>query len=142
MLRADYDAYAAAWGQEQVDSFVDSWRIRLVPQVEEGLTADRCYFLADYAGDAQQTEEAFLGALDQADFPYSYTYTTKLSTWMELMGLPSSPTSRSRAGLICSSCSKKSSIQVHSLKDRSAPQTRALPQSITPEFRRTCAAIR
>ena len=86
MLRADYDAYAAAWGQEQVDSFVDSWRIRLVPQVEEGLTADRCYFLADYAGDAQQTEEAFLGALDQADFPYSYTYTTKLSTWMELMG--------------------------------------------------------
>ncbi|WP_297234063.1 ABC transporter permease [uncultured Flavonifractor sp.] len=86
MLRADYDAYAAAWGQEQVDSFVDSWRIRLVSQLEEGLTADRCYFLADYAGDAQQTEEAFLGALDQADFPYSYTYTTKLSTWMELMG--------------------------------------------------------
>ena len=86
MLQADYDAYAAAWGQEVVDSFVDSWRIRLVPQVEEGLTADRCYFLGDYAGDAQTTEEAFLAALDQADFLYSYTYTTKLTTWMELMG--------------------------------------------------------
>lgn len=86
MLQADYDAYAAAWGQEQVDSFVDSWRIRLVPQVEEGLTADRCYFLADYAGDAQATEEIFLTALDQTHFLYSYSYTTKLSTWMELMG--------------------------------------------------------
>lgn len=86
MLQADYDAYAAAWGQEVVDSFVGSWRMRLVPQVEEGLRADRCYFLADYAGEAQATEEAFLGALEQASFPYSYSYTTKLTTWMELMG--------------------------------------------------------
>ena len=82
----DYAACAAAWGETQVDDFLTRWGVEAAAGPEEERQVDCWCFLADYAGDAQAAEEAFLAVLSQADFPYSYTYTTKLSTWMDLMG--------------------------------------------------------
>ena len=83
---ADYETCAAAWGETQVDDFLTRWGVEAAAGPAEERQVDCWCFLADYAGDAQAAEEAFLAVLSQADFPYSYTYTTKLSTWMDLMG--------------------------------------------------------
>ena len=86
MLQADYDAYGAAWGEEKAGAFVTDWGVRLVPQETEGLSASRWYFLADYAGAAQEAEDAFLEAVNDLTDTGGYSYTTRLSTWMDLMG--------------------------------------------------------
>ena len=86
LLQTDYDAYAAAWGKEKADAFVEDWRIQMVSQETEELSMSRWYFLADYAGDRQETEDAFLAAVSGLKDTGGYSYTTKLSTWMDLMG--------------------------------------------------------
>ena len=86
LLQTDYDAYAAAWGKEKADAFVEDWRIQMVSQETEELSVSRWYFLADYAGDRQEGEDAFLAAVSGLKDTGGYSYTTKLSTWMDLMG--------------------------------------------------------
>lgn len=86
MLQADYDAYKAAWGQEAADAFLESWDASLVPGETEKMSVSRWYFLADYAQGTQESEDAFLQALDDMPDTGGYSYTTKLSTWMDLMG--------------------------------------------------------
>ena len=86
LLRGDYDTYVSAWGQEQADKFLENWDAEVADGNGMGLTATRWYFLADYAGEPNGAEGAFLQAVSDIPATGGYQYSTKQSTWMDLMG--------------------------------------------------------
>ena len=86
LLQGDYDACVSAWGQAGADAFLDNWGAQLLPQAEEEMTVSRWYFLADYAGDPQGAEEAFLQAAGEIRGADGYQYSTRQAAWMDLMG--------------------------------------------------------
>lgn len=87
VARSDYDALAERWGGAEAEAFLERERAELVSDQAAGAASLSCwFFLADYAGAAQAGEDAFLQAVGQLSHTGGYTYTTRLSIWMDLMG--------------------------------------------------------
>ena len=84
LLQGDADAIAAAFGESGMEFAARQGEV--AQQAGPDFAACRWYFLADYAGDRQEAEDAFLKAVDSLTDTGGYSYTTKLSTWMDLMG--------------------------------------------------------
>ena len=82
-----YDAFAGRWGREAADSFLTREALNVRPDGEARGAYVKCwYFLADYAGDKNAAEEAFLAALPALDGLGDSAVTTRLETWLELLG--------------------------------------------------------
>ena len=82
-----YDAIAGRWGRETADAFLAREGLNLLPDDEaQGAYVNYWYLLADYAGDKSQAEEAFQAALPALGELGSYGCTTRLETWLELLG--------------------------------------------------------
>ena len=86
LLQKDYQAYVDAWGETQAGAFLESWGARVLDGDGGTLVVQRWYFLADYAGDSQEAEDAFLQAVTDIPATGGYQYSTRLSTWMDLVG--------------------------------------------------------
>ena len=86
LLQGDYDAYEAAWGRERAEAFLTDRTARGLAEERQGLTVRCWYFLADYAGNAQEAEKAFLRAAGQLTGTGGYQYSTRLAAWMDVMG--------------------------------------------------------
>ena len=86
LLQKDYQAYVDAWGETQGGAFLESWGARVLDGDGGTLVVQRWYFLADYAGDSQEAEDAFLQAVTDIPATGGYQYSTRLSTWMDLVG--------------------------------------------------------
>ena len=82
-----YDAITGRWGRETADAFLAREGLNLLPDDEaQGAYVNYWYLLADYAGDKSQAEEAFQAALPALGELGSYGCTTRLETWLELLG--------------------------------------------------------
>ena len=86
LLQKDYQAYVDAWGETQAGAFLESWGARVLDGDGGTLVVQRWYFLADYAGDSQEAEDAFLQAVTDIPATGGYQYSTRLSTWVDLVG--------------------------------------------------------
>ena len=86
LLAEDCAALESAWGMERARAFLEGRGLEVLPDDGGKSTAVQWYFLADYAGEAQAAEDAFLQAMDGLPHTGGYSYSTKLSTWMDLMG--------------------------------------------------------
>ena len=82
-----YDAFAGRWGRAAADAFLEREQLAVRPDGEaQGSWVNCWFFLADYAGDKQAAEEAFQEAVTALSELGGYGYTTRLDTWMDLMG--------------------------------------------------------
>ena len=87
VARSVYDAFAGRWGRAAADAFLEREQLAVRPDGEaQGAWVNCWIFLADYAGDKQAAEEAFQGAVTALSELGGYGYTTRLDTWMDLMG--------------------------------------------------------
>ena len=82
-----YDAFAGRWGREAADTFLTREGLNVRPDGEaQGAYVNYWYFLADYAGDKNAAETRFQEAVSTLGELGSYSCTTRLETWMELLG--------------------------------------------------------
>ena len=82
-----YDAFAGRWGQEAADTFLTREGLNVRPDGEaQGAYVNYWYFLADYAGDKNAAETQFQEAVSALGELGSYSCTTRLETWLELLG--------------------------------------------------------
>ena len=82
-----YDAFAGRWGQEAADTFLTREGLNVRPDGEaQGAYVNYWYFLADYAGDKNAAETRFQEAVSTLGELGSYSCTTRLETWLELLG--------------------------------------------------------
>ena len=87
LREADYAALESAWGTERAQAFLKHQGAEVLPNDDGGAyTAVLWHFLADYAGDPQGAEEAFLAAVSDLTNTGGYSYSTKQAAWMDLMG--------------------------------------------------------
>lgn len=86
ILAEDWATLESAWGPERARAFLESRGLEILPDDGGAYTAVQWHFLADYAGETQAAEDAFLQAMDGLPHTGGYSYSTKLSTWMDLMG--------------------------------------------------------
>ena len=82
---ADYAALESAWGTERAQAFLMRQGAEILPD-GGAYTAVLWHFLADYAGEPQGAEEAFLAAVSGLTDTGGYSYSTKQAAWMDLMG--------------------------------------------------------
>ena len=82
-----YDAFAGRWGREAADTFLTREGLNVRPDGEaQGAYVNYWYFLADYAGDKNAAETRFQEAVSTLGELGSYSCTTRLETWLELLG--------------------------------------------------------
>ena len=82
-----YDAFAGRWGQEAADTFLTREGLNVRPDGEaQGAYVNYWYFLADYAGDKNAAETRLQEAVSALGELGSYSCTTRLETWLELLG--------------------------------------------------------
>lgn len=77
----------ARWGQDAAYAFRAHHGLDVQPDgAAQGAHIDGWYFLADYAGDKYAAEARFQEALSTLDTLGVYGCTTRIGTWMEVMG--------------------------------------------------------
>ena len=82
-----HDAIAGRWGQDAAYAFRAHHGLAVRPDdAAQGAHIDGWYFLADYAGDKYAAEARFQDALSTLDTLGVYGCTTRIGTWMEVMG--------------------------------------------------------
>ena len=82
-----HDAIAGRWGQDAAYAFRAHNGLAVRPNdAAQGAHIDGWYFLADYAGDKYAAEARFQEALSTLDTLGVYGCTTRIGTWMEVMG--------------------------------------------------------
>lgn len=82
-----HDAIAGRWGQDAAYAFRAHHGLDVQPDdAAQGAHIDGWYFLADYAGDKYAAEARFQEALSTLDTLGVYGCTTRIGTWMEVMG--------------------------------------------------------
>lgn len=82
-----HDAIAGRWGQDAAYAFRAHNGLAVRPDdAAQGAHIDGWYFLADYAGDKYAAEARFQEALSTLDTLGVYGCTTRIGTWMEVMG--------------------------------------------------------
>ena len=85
--QSDYNAIAGRWGQAAADSFLTrSGRVLQPDHVVQGTHINGWQFLADYTGDKNAAETRFQEAVSTLGELGIYGCTTRLETWMELLG--------------------------------------------------------
>ena len=82
-----HDAIAGRWGQDAAYAFRAHHGLDVQPDdAAQGAHIDGWYFLADYAGDKYAAEARFQEALSTLNTLGVYGCTTRIGTWMEVMG--------------------------------------------------------